>query len=74
MKEKEIKERLLLDSEEFGQMFEQHQKLDEELEDLKKKPFLSEAEKAAEQEIKKKKLRLKDQMYNIISEYKKHLL
>ncbi|MFC2157403.1 DUF465 domain-containing protein [Acidobacteriota bacterium] len=73
MKEKEIKKRLLLDSEEFGQMFEQHQKLDEELEALKKKPFLSEAEKAAEREIKKRKLRLKDQMYNIISEYKKHL-
>lgn len=53
---------LLRESEEFQQLFEQHRELDERLNALTRKLFLSEEEKVEEVTLKKKKLVIKDRM------------
>lgn len=73
MEEKEIKELLLRDNDDFRNAFELHQKHEKKLEKLNAKNFLTEEEKLEEKELKKKKLALKDRMYFIMTEYKKSL-
>ncbi len=53
---------LLRESEEFQQLFERHRELDERLNALTRKLFLSEEEKVEEVTLKKKKLVIKDRM------------
>lgn len=71
MREKELKELLLKENEEFRKASKQHQKYDKKLENLKSKSFLTESEKQEILELKKKKLALKDKMYYLMTEYKK---
>lgn len=71
MREKELKELLLKENEEFRKASRQHQKYDKKLEMLKAKSFLNESEKQEVLELKKKKLALKDKMYYMMTEYKK---
>jgi uncharacterized protein YdcH (DUF465 family) len=71
MDEKEIKERLLKENEEFRKAFDEHQKLEKKLAKFQAKSFLSEAEKWEERQLKKNKLILKDKMYYLMTEYKK---
>jgi hypothetical protein len=73
MEEKELKERLIKENEEFRKAYKKHQQYDKKLEKLKKKSFLSEEEKLAERQLKKKKLALKDKMYYLMTEYRKSL-
>jgi uncharacterized protein YdcH (DUF465 family) len=73
MREKELKELLLKENEEFRKANKLHQQLEKKLEKLKIKSFLTEAEKQEEKELKKKKLVLKDKMYYLMTEYKKSL-
>lgn len=73
MREKELKERLLKENEEFRKANRMHQQYEKKLEKLKAKNFLTEAEKQQEKEMKKKKLALKDKMYYLMTEYKKSL-
>lgn len=73
MREKELKERLLKENEEFRKANRLHQQYEKKLEKLKAKNFLTEAEKQQEKEMKKKKLALKDKMYYLMTEYKKSL-
>ena len=73
MDEKEIKELLLKESEEFRKVFDEHQKLEKKLAKFQAKNFLSEEDKWEERQMKKKKLLLKDKMYILMTEYKKSL-
>jgi hypothetical protein len=73
MREKELKERLLKENEEFKKANQLHQQYEKKLDKLKAKNFLTEAEKQEEKELKKKKLALKDKMYYLMTEYKKSL-
>ncbi len=73
MREKELKERLLKENEEFRKANRLHQQYEKKLDKLKAKNFLTEAEKQQEKEMKKKKLALKDKMYFLMTEYKKSL-
>ncbi len=71
MKEKELKEHLLIKDEVFRKAYKQHKQLEKKLERLKQKDFLTEAENMEEKELKKKKLFLKDKMYYLMIEYRK---
>jgi uncharacterized protein YdcH (DUF465 family) len=71
MKEKELKELLLKRNEEFREVYREHMELDKKLEKLRKKSFLTEAEKMDEKELKKRKLVLKDKMYYLMTKYRK---
>jgi uncharacterized protein YdcH (DUF465 family) len=73
MREKELKELLLKENEEFRKANRMHQQYEKKLDKLKAKKFLTEAEKQQEKEMKKKKLVLKDKMYYLMTEYKKSL-
>ena len=73
MREKELKELLLKENEEFKKANKLHQQYDKKLEKLKAKSFLTEKEKQEVIELKKKKLALKDKMYYLMIEYKKSL-
>lgn len=73
MEEKELKELLLKENDEFRKAFQEHQKYEKKLEKFKKKSFLTEEERLEEKELKKKKLALKDRMYFLMIEHKKSL-
>jgi len=73
MEEKELKELLARESPDFKRAFEEHQRHEKALETLTKKPFLTDEEKLKEKELKKKKLVLKDRMYQMMFEYRKSL-
>jgi uncharacterized protein YdcH (DUF465 family) len=73
MEEKEIKERLLNENQEFRKAFDQHQKWEKQLSQFHTKNYLTEEEKWNEKQIKKKKLRLKDKMYHMMTEFRKSL-
>ncbi|MBM3285618.1 MAG: DUF465 domain-containing protein [Candidatus Aminicenantes bacterium] len=71
MDEKELKERMLRENEEFRNLFKQHQSFEKKLELLKSKSILTEEEKLEEKELKKRKLALKDRMYWMMAEFRK---
>ncbi|MFB0564904.1 MAG: DUF465 domain-containing protein [Candidatus Aminicenantaceae bacterium] len=71
MEEKELREIMLKESEEFKKIQQQHQEYEKELERLSAKTYLSEEDKLREKELKKKKLALKDKMYFLMRKYKK---
>ncbi|MCK4557727.1 MAG: DUF465 domain-containing protein [Candidatus Aminicenantes bacterium] len=73
MQEKELKELMLKENEEFKKVNKLHQQYDKKLEKLNAKSFLTEEEKQEVVELKKKKLALKDKMYYLMIEYKKSL-
>jgi uncharacterized protein YdcH (DUF465 family) len=73
MGEKELKELLIKENEEFKEVYERHQKCEKELDQLKKKDFQTDQDRLKERELKKKKLALKDKMYVIMTNYKKSL-
>jgi hypothetical protein len=73
MEEKELKERLMKENEEFRNAFDQHQKLEKRLFKFQAKSYLTEEEKLEEKQLKKNKLLLKDKMYYMMAEYGKSL-
>jgi hypothetical protein len=73
MEEKELKELLAKESLDFRRAFEEHQRCEKTLETLTAKPFLTDEEELEEKELKKKKLILKDRMYQMMFEYRKSL-
>jgi len=73
MEEKELKERMIRENEEFRKLFEEHQKHEQKLAEFKEKSFLTEDEKMEEKELKKKKLVLKDRMYIMMKDFQKSL-
>ena len=66
----ELKAHLMATSEEFRALAEQHTQLHHQLEKLEAKSHLSDEEQLDEHRIKKQKLRLKDQMNEILARYR----
>ena len=70
MDEDQIKEVLLCQDQSFRRLYEQHQEIEQSLSKKNKKNVLTSREEMAEKELKKRKLRLKDELYRRIIEYK----
>jgi uncharacterized protein YdcH (DUF465 family) len=66
----ELKRQLLQTDEEFRQLAHQHHDLDEKLHTLATRHYLSEPEQLEEVTLKKRKLRIKDQMEDILRRYR----
>lgn len=71
MSEERIKEILLKSNEAFRKIHREHQQCEQSLERLRSRSFLTEEECLEEKMLKKKKLRLKDEMHRMILEYEK---
>ncbi len=71
MTEQEIIERLMEKHEEFRELKQKHAQLEERLEELQKKLYLTLEEELEVKAIKKQKLELKDRMNEIIVKVKK---
>jgi uncharacterized protein YdcH (DUF465 family) len=66
----ELKRQLLQSDEEFRQLATQHHDLDEKLLNFASRHYLSEPEQIEEVTLKKRKLRLKDQMESILRRHR----
>ncbi len=66
----EIKAHLMQTSEEFRQLADKHHEYKKLVGQLEAKPFLTEQEEVEEHRLKKLKLHLKDQMEQMMSQYK----
>ncbi|BAT72061.1 conserved hypothetical protein [Thermosulfidibacter takaii ABI70S6] len=71
MTEQEIIEKLMETNEEFRSLKEKHAQLEERLEELQKKVYLTVEEEVEVKAIKRQKLELKDKMNEIISKVKR---
>jgi uncharacterized protein len=69
MDEQALKELLLKDSPDFRRAHEDHQACEKALDALRGRPFLSPAEAEEEKDLKKRKLGLKDRMYQIMADH-----
>ena len=69
MDEKELKEKLIEENEDFRKVYELHRQCEQELENLRKKTYLNDEQKLEEKQLKKRKLALKDRMYQLMSIY-----
>jgi uncharacterized protein len=72
MNEQELKDILARENGEFRRILEDHRACERELEALRAKRPFGEAEALAERDLKKRKLLLKDRMYQIMAGYGKH--
>jgi uncharacterized protein YdcH (DUF465 family) len=72
-KDEELMQRLLEEDEEFRQLKEEHTWFHRKVEDLDKKSFLTPAERVKREELKKRKLVLKDKMEAIMAAYRHRL-
>jgi uncharacterized protein YdcH (DUF465 family) len=66
----ELKTYLLQSDEEFRQLATQHHELEERLQSLSSKSYLSDTEQIEEVTLKKKKLHLKDRMEEILRRHR----
>ena len=71
MKDEEVTQRLLDEDAEFRQLKEEHNWFHRKVEDLDKKSFLTPTERQQREELKKKKLALKDKMEKIMAAYRR---
>jgi uncharacterized protein YdcH (DUF465 family) len=69
----DIKEVLYQSNEEFRKLVQQHSDFSAQLDSLIHKHYLTEAEKIEEVKLKKKKLHLKDQMQEMIQNYRQQM-
>ena len=70
--QEELKAHLMATSEEFRALASQHSTLHKQLEELEAKSHLTDPEQIEEVRLKKLKLRLKDQMNEIMAHHKAH--
>ena len=68
--QEELKAHLMATNEEFRQLAAQHSQFAKQLDELEALPHLTEQEQLEEVRLKKLKLRLKDQMEAIMSQYR----
>jgi hypothetical protein len=73
VKEEELTQRLLEDNEEFRQLKEEHAWFHRKVDDLEKKAYLTPAEQLQYEELKKKKLVLKDKMERMMLAYRQQI-
>lgn len=73
LKEEDIIEKIKKENEEFRRLYEEHQRLEERLEEFNKKRFLVSDEEIERKRIQKIKLYGKDRMAEILSNYKTQL-
>jgi uncharacterized protein len=66
MDENELKALLARENPDFRRLLEDHKSCEDALDGLKAKPFLTEAESLEEKALKKRKLALKDRMYQMM--------
>jgi uncharacterized protein YdcH (DUF465 family) len=66
----DLKTLLFSTDDEFRQLAEKHQELEERLRELSTRPYLSEPERVEEVTLKKRKLHLKDRMEDIVRRYR----
>ncbi len=66
----ELKAHLMKTDEEYRRLATEHAQYKKRVEDLESRPYLSEDEKLEEVRLKKLKLRLKDQMTDILNRYR----
>ncbi len=71
MKDDEVTKRLLEENEEFRQLKEEHGWFHRKVEELDKKSFLTPSERQQREELKKKKLALKDKMEAMMAAYRR---
>lgn len=67
----EIREHLTANSEGFRKLAKEHSQYAQQLDALSKKPYLTEEEKIQEVNLKKLKLRAKDEMERMIQQFKR---
>jgi hypothetical protein len=65
----DIKDILIKENEEFARIYRKHRELDEKVAELEELHHLTPEEEIQEKTMKKDKLRLKDQMSEMIKEY-----
>ena len=65
-----LKEELLRTDEEFHQLVAKHHELEDRLQELTAKQYLSEPEQVEEVNLKKRKLQLKDRMEDILRRHR----
>jgi uncharacterized protein YdcH (DUF465 family) len=70
MKDEEVQQQLLEENEEFRQLKEEHSWFHRKVEELDKKSFLTPLERQQREELKKKKLALKDKMEAMMERYR----
>lgn len=68
--QEELKAHLMQTNESFRSLMDQHHDYDVRVEQLESKPALTAEEEIEEHRLKKLKLQLKDQMEQIVSEYR----
>jgi len=70
MKEAEIITVLRTESDEFKKLEEEHRKLEETLEEISKKKYLTTEEEVQKKQIQKQKLHFKDRMAQLVREHR----
>ena len=68
--QEELKAHLLATNEQFRTLAEQHARLKRQIEDIEAKPHVTADDELEEQRLKKLKLHLKDQMNELMAQYK----
>lgn len=66
--DRELVKRYAQKNPEVRELFERHQALEQELEELVRKPYLSADEEIRKKQIQKEKLALKDRIYQLIKQ------
>jgi uncharacterized protein YdcH (DUF465 family) len=66
-----VKDQLMATNEEFSRLVREHSDYERQLAELLSRPYLTEAERIQEVNLKKRKLSLKDQMEGMIQKYKR---
>lgn len=69
--EKELVKQFAEKYEDIRELYEKHQSLEKELEELAKRPYLTTEEEIREKQIKLEKLYLKEKIYELIKKYQK---
>ena len=70
--QEELRAHLMATNDEFRRLAGQHSEFAKKLDALESRPHLSEEEQLEETRLKKMKLRLKDQMEAIVSQFRSH--
>jgi len=73
MGEDELRQQLMLESEEYRRLAAEHRSYAEQLDKLSTRHHLTEDERLQEIMLKKKKLVLKDQMYSLVQKYRREI-